>query len=194
MDDVDVESTRATPFRGERPSSDAAIASRTGRTWNEWFELLEAWGASDRPHQEIARWLSAEHGVNSWWAQELTVGYEMAIGRRQPGQRPDGYTISASKTVAAPVERLFEAFVDDAQRARWLPGVSLRVRTASPHRSARFDYEDGSSRLAVGFTAKGDERSAVALAHERLTDPETAERQKTLWRERLGVLQRLLET
>jgi uncharacterized protein YndB with AHSA1/START domain len=189
-----VEPSAATPFRGERTSSDEALAARTGRTWDAWFALLEAWGAADRPHPEIARWLIAEHGVDGWWAQEVTVGYEMAIGRRRPGERPDGFAVSASKTVAAPVERLFAAFVDEGLRARWLPGVSLRLRTATPHRTARFDWEDGSSRLAIGFTARDQARSSVALQHERLPDAETAERLRAFWREHLQGLQRLLES
>lgn len=180
-------------FRGERTVSDDALVGRTGRTRGDWFVLLEAWGAADRPHPEIARWLTTEHGVDGWWSQELTVKYEMAIGRRRPGQRPDGFAVSASKTVAAPVERLFDAWVDEGVRAQWLPEVSLRLRTATPHRTARFDWEDGSTRLAVGFTARGDVRSTVALEHQRLPDEETGERVRALWRERLADLQRLLE-
>lgn len=189
--DPPIEAVAATMFRSERASSD--LAGRTGRTWGEWFALLEAWGAADRPHPEIARWLNSEHGVDGWWAQELTVGYEIAIGRRRPGQRPDGYAVSVSKTVAVPVGRLFESFVDEGLRRQWLPGVSLRLRTATPHRTARFDFEDGSSRLAIGFTAKGEGRSTVAMAHERLPDAETAERMRASWRDSFQELKRLLE-
>jgi uncharacterized protein YndB with AHSA1/START domain len=38
--------------------------------------------------------------------------------------------VSASKTVAAPVERLFAAFVDADLRERWLPDAGLRERTS----------------------------------------------------------------
>jgi hypothetical protein len=188
-----VEPRAVSSFRGERTVSDETLADRTGRTRGKWFELLETWGAADRPHPEIARWLNTEHGVDGWWSQELTVAYEMAIGRRRPGQRPDGFAVSASKTVAVPVERLFDAWVDEGLRAQWLPGVSLRLRTATPHRTARFDWEDGSMRLAVGFTTKGDLRSTVALEHQRLPDAETGERLRAFWRDRLVELQRLLE-
>lgn len=189
----DAEPMAAAEFRGVRSASDDALAARTGRGWGEWLEVLEAWDAAERPHPEIARWLSAEHGVDNWWAQELTVRYEMATGRRRPGQRSDGFSVTASKTMAVPVERLFAAFVDEDLRAQWLPGVSLRVRTAAPHRSARFDWEDGSSRVAVGFTAKDERRSAVALQHERLPDAESADRMRAFWHERMQALRRFLE-
>ena len=181
------------PLRGGHQSSDEAVAARTGHTWPEWYALLDEWGAADRPHGEIAAWLNSEHGVTSWWSQEVTVGYEVAIGRRRPGERAGGFSVTASKTIAVSVERLFAAFVDEDLRARWLPGVSLRLRVSTPPRSARFDWEDGSSRVAIGFTAKGETRSAVAVGHERLPDAEAADAMKALWRVRLAELQHLLE-
>jgi hypothetical protein len=57
-----------------RPYSDEVVRANTGRTWDEWFALLDAWGGAQRPHPEIARWLVEEHGVGGWWAQGVTVG------------------------------------------------------------------------------------------------------------------------
>ena len=62
-----------------------------------------------------------------------------------------------------------------------------------PHRTARFDWEDGATRVVARFTAKGAARSTAALEHERLPDPETAARMKAFWRDRMHELQRLLE-
>ena len=177
----------------EPPMSDDAIRERTGRGWDEWLALLDASEASSRPHPEIARWLREEHGVGGWSAQSITVGYERARGRRAPGQRPDGWSVTASKTVAVPVERLYAAFGDDGLRERWLPGAELHVRTASPPKSARYDWEDGSTRVIVGFYAKGDDKSQVALEHARLPDADTAEEMKSWWRERVGALKEMLE-
>ena len=73
----------------EPPMSDDAIRERTGRGWDEWFALLDAWEAASRPHPDVARWLRDEHGVDGWSAQSVTVGYERARGLRAPGQRPD---------------------------------------------------------------------------------------------------------
>jgi hypothetical protein len=67
------------------------------------------------------------------------------------------------------------------------------VRTATAPRTARFDWADGSTRIAAGFTAVLDGRSRVALAHERLHDAEAAEEMRIWWRERLGALKELLE-
>jgi hypothetical protein len=178
----------------KRPYSDEVVRATTGRGWDEWFALLDQWGAVQRPHPEIARWLHQEHAVPGWWAQGVTVAYEQARGLRAPGQRRDGrYEVNATKTVAVPVERLYEAFADPALRERWLPGAAFEVRTAQPGRSIRANWDDGSTRLAVNFTARGDAKSQVALAHQRVPDPGTADRLRVFWRERVAVLKQVLE-
>jgi hypothetical protein len=178
------------PFRGAQGASDEALVKRTGQPWEHWYRLLDAWGAGERPHSVIARWLNQEHGVDGWWAQELTVRYEMAVGRRKPGQRPDGFEATASKTLDVPVERLFRAFVDDAERGAWLRH-GTRLRTAKEHRTARFDWDGGEQRVVAGFIDKGA-RSSVAVAHQRLPDAATAGEMKAFWREALQRLARSL--
>jgi uncharacterized protein YndB with AHSA1/START domain len=188
---------------GERPSgrsagfkppvSEEAVRKATGRAWQEWFVLLDQAGAIELPHREIARRLRDENGVDGWWAQSVTVAYEQARGLRAPGQRPDGWEVTASKTVKVPIERLYEAFTNEAWRERWLPGAELGLRTATAPKSARYDWEDGSTRVVVGFEAKGDGKSVIALAHQKLPDADTAEAMKAYWRERVALLKELLE-
>ena len=177
------------------PYSDDVVRANTGRTWDEWFGLLDRWGAVERPHPEIARWLGEEHGVPGWWAQGVTVAYEQARGLRAPGQRRGGqFEVNASRTVAVPVERLYEAFADPAVRERWLPGATFEVRTARPPRSIRANWDDGSTRLVIAFTARGEAKSQVALTHERVPDAGTADKLKAFWRERMADLKQDLET
>jgi hypothetical protein len=92
-----------------------------------------------------------------------------------------------------PVDRLYEAFVDESLRRRWLPDAELRERTASKPKSARFDWGDGETRVIVGFEAKGDAKSVAVLEHARLPDADEAERMKSYWRERVAVLKEVLE-
>jgi hypothetical protein len=173
--------------------SDEAIRRKTGRGWEEWFDLLDGWGAADRPQKEVARWVAQEHGIEGWGAQAVTINYERARGLLAVGEHPNGFAVTASKTVAVPLDRLYEAFVDESQRTRWLPKGKLRERTASKPSSARFDWGDGETRVNVGFTAKGDAKSIVALQHERLPNAEEAERMKAFWRDRVSALKEVLE-
>lgn len=180
----------AKPDRPQR----AGIRRSTGRDYDEWFVLLDQWGAPGRPFREISDWLETDHDVSSWWAQKLIVEYEQARGLRPPGIRPDGtFTVGASKTVAVPVARLYDAVVDPKQRERWLPGAVMGQRASRPRRSARFDWADDDTRISVTFEAKGDAKSQLALEHERLPDPETAQQTKAFWRERLTALKNQLE-
>jgi uncharacterized protein YndB with AHSA1/START domain len=176
-------------------TSDDAIRDRTGRGWEEWFDLLDDWGAAERPHREIARWVAEQQGVEplAWGAQAVTFSYERTRGLRAAGEHADGFAITATKTVAVPVDRLDEAFVDEALRARWLPEDELRVRTATKPKSARFDWGDGDTRVNVTFIAKGKAKSTAALQHARLADAQEAERMKAFWRDGVAALKEVLE-
>jgi hypothetical protein len=173
--------------------SDESIRRRTRLGWEEWFNLLDEWGATERPHREIARWLQDEQGVDGWDAQSVTVSYERARGLRAVGEKADGFSVTASKTVAVPVGRLYDALVDESLRERWLPDGELRERTATKPKSARFDWADGQTRVIVGFEEKGEAKSVVALEHARLPDAGEAERMKAYWRDRLTGLKSQLE-
>lgn len=173
--------------------SDDAIRRRTGRGWEEWFDVLDAWGAAGRTHTEIARWVAEQHSIDGWHSQAVAVSFERASGRRAVGEYPDGFRISASKTVAVSIDRLYTAFANGSARKRWLPDGDLRTRTALEQKSIRFDWDGGDTRVNVFFTAKDEAKSSVSIQHERLADGEEAERMKTYWRERLTALKGALE-
>jgi len=176
----------------DRPSDDKVV-DVTGKKWDTWFSILDEWGARDRKHSETAGYLSEEHAVPGWWAQSITMWYEHSRGLRLKHQQVDGFTVYASKTIAVPAEVVFDAFVDPEYRRGWLADETITLRTAQPHRTARFDWEDGSTRVNVSFDSKGPAKTTVAVAHERLPDPDAAELAKTAWRERLTVLKKYVE-
>lgn len=176
-------------YAGVAGLSDASVGRATGRTWARWVRILDAAGAADKPHREIARHL-ASLGVPSWWSQMVTVGYERIRGLRERGQRRCGaYRAGKSRTFGVPVQTLFDAFADARTRRRWLPaGVS--VRSATPNRRMRIAWEDGTV-VVVGFISKAGAKSAVAVEHQGLADRSASEAMKRAWSEafeRLGGL------
>jgi hypothetical protein len=181
--------------RAALATSDEEIRRRTGRGWEEWFDLLDDSGAPERSHRDNARWVAEQQGIHplAWNAQAVVGSYERARGLRAVGEHADGFTITASKTVAVPVDRLYEAFVDESLRKRWLPDGELRERAVTRPNSARFDWGDGTTRVSVTFVAKGEAKSTAALLHERLADAEEAERMKTFWRDRVATLKEVVE-
>lgn len=172
----------------------SGIERATGRDRDEWFGVLDDWGALGRPYREIASWLTGEHGMSSWWAQKLIVEYEQARGLRKPGVRRDGtFEVGASKTLAVPVERAYSAFTEPKVRSRWLPKEALTELDGSlPGKVARFDRTDG-TRVVVQFDVQTAGKCTVSVQHQRLSDVQAAEAAKAYWRERLAALKTMLE-
>jgi hypothetical protein len=181
------------PQEQDLMTSDAAMRRGTGRGHAEWFALLDGWGATEHNHTEIAAWLRDTQGVPGWWSQNITVNYERSRGMRSRHQQRDGYTISVTKTVAVDVERALAAFTSAPMRRKWLPHSPMRQRPTRAALAARFDWSDPPSRVVVGVAPKGTDKALVAIAHEKLPDPETAERLKAAWRGWLGDLKAELE-
>ena len=171
----------------------AAVAKATGRAWEEWLNLLDRAGARRMPHKEIALLLSRKFAVPNWWSQMITVGYEQARGLRAVYQQADGYSASASKTVAAQITRLYAAWSDPLQRVLWLPDAPVEVSRSTDGKSMRMRWTQGGSRVDVGFLSKGDDKSVVQVQHARLPDAPSVARQKAFWSAALARLKTLLE-
>jgi hypothetical protein len=172
--------------------SDAILKEKTGCTWERWVKALDNSKAYSWPHPRIAKHVMEKYKIPGWWAQTVTVGYERIKGLRAVGQRRDGtFEANKSKTLAVPVDKLYQAFHDGRTRARWLPGVDLTVRTATPEKSMRIQWPDRTS-VVIGFLDKGLAKSQVALAHGKLPDKAAATRMKQYWNERLSVLEEVL--
>lgn len=183
---------------------DAALKKATGRDWAGWVARLDKAGAASMTHAQIATHLHDHEGVDDWWAQMVTVGYEQAKGRRARHQKPDGYSVSGSKTVAAPVEAVFGAFTVARQRARWLPGAELTIRKSTEFKSARITWNGGirvrgeaGTSVEVNFYDKsgrtGQTKSMVQVQHSKIPDAAAAEKIKAWWKARLEALRVLLE-
>ncbi|TFD53473.1 hypothetical protein E3T55_05535 [Cryobacterium frigoriphilum] len=170
--------------------SDAALSAATGRTWAQWFAVLDEQGAPGAPahgrspstpawpHPQIARWLQTEQGVDAWWCQGITVGYEQARGLRLPGQRADGtFEVSASKTLPLEQTRALDVVV--AVLSASLGAPASRSSTAA-YATARWPLPGqvgavarGGSLLATANPTKNG-RTSVTLTNQRLADPDMA--------------------
>jgi hypothetical protein len=174
--------------------SDDAVERGSGKTWAEWRAILDAWGAANKPHDEIARYLEEDHGTGGWWAQGVTVGYERMIGRRTVGPRADGkFSTSASRTLPAGIVEHFAAWTDDRTRDAWLPPGILTLRTAQEHRSARFDNNEYGGIVPVYFASKGEGKSSVNVQIENLPSLDAIPERKAAWQTRLDDLATYLE-
>ncbi len=63
------------------------VREKTGKGWEDWLAILDAWGAAEKGHTATAKHLHDEFGVSAWWAQEITVRHELERGIRVVEQR-----------------------------------------------------------------------------------------------------------
>jgi hypothetical protein len=172
--------------------SDSAVKAKTGKDWRGWFGALDKAGAKKLTHKEIVEVLHAKHGVPGWWSQMLTVEYELARGLRERHQKSDGYSVSATKTIAASVSKVYEATIDARQRKRWFPrGVF------TPSSQTKDKYVNGAwrrARLNFGFYARSGGKAQIAVQVNKLADKEAVEQERQVWKAALAKLQSMLET
>lgn len=172
--------------------SNDAVKKATGRTWAQWLGILDDAGARDMPHKQIAQLLHDTLSVGDWWAQMVTVGYEQSRGLRDKHQRPDGYSISGSKTIAVSLPRLYNAWNNAAQRSKWL-GTRITIRKATANKSMRITWCDGKTNVEANFYAKGSSKAMVSVQHNKLADAAEAAKMKAWWATKLESLKTNLE-
>jgi hypothetical protein len=119
----------------------------------------------------------------------VTVTYEQERGLRKRHQRPDGYSVSASRTFRVPVNVLYKNWSDKKLRMKWLKGLII-VRKATENKSMRITWSDG-THVDVYFYEKGGQKSQAAVQHSKLDSPAQVERTRSHWKaalERLSLL------
>jgi len=174
--------------------SDAAVKERSGKTWAEWFKILDKAGAKRMDHAAITELLYNEHKVPGWWCQMIAVDYEHERGIRAKYQKCDGqFATGGSRTLNAPLAKLFKAWSDEKLRSKWLPDAEIEITKATRGKSVRAKWDGGKSRLSVNFYVKGTGKSQVAVDHENLASSKECAAMKNYWFEALNRLQKELE-
>ena len=167
---------------------DDAVKARTGKSWQQWFDVLDKAGARKMGHKEIAEYLSEKQNVPPWWSQMVTVTYEQQTGKRAVHEKPEGYQISVSRTIDTPLAKLYKAFADGSQRANWLGEDNLEVRKATSNKSMRVTWKDKKTSLEINFYPKSAKKSQVVVQHSKLANESAAAKMKTYWSKALDRL------
>jgi|GEM_PF-3563931 len=161
--------------RIDRNMGAEAMRAATGRSHVEWRDLLQAAGALEWSHRQIADWLVAEHAVDQWWSQGITVDFEQDRKGRLPGQQADG-TFSVSQTRTVPGERLAALAVVRAE-VESRCGAAHGENLAAAQPVVRWRRSDG-TRLAAAAQQPNRSGTPVNLTIERLPDAATMEAAK----------------
>lgn len=200
---------------GARRISDEAVRAKTGKSWEQWFRILDRWGAAAKAHAVTAKHLAERHGIGPWWSQMITARYEMERGLRDAPERPRGYEISVSRVIAAPARRVFECWLKPADLSEWFTsGARVDARVGGryrnrdgdqgeflairPGRRIRFTWENPGhapgTEVEVAIAARGRGKVTATLTHSRLGSRRDAEMMREAWSWALDSLRSYAET
>lgn len=174
---------------GRARIGDDAVMKKTGRLWSQWFALLDDAGAKKMDHKQIAEHLHSV-GVPGWWAQMIAVTYEQERGLREEHQRPDGYSVGASRTFDAALGSVYLLWSDSSLRSKWL-STKLILRKETRNKSMRITWPDKTS-VDVYFYSKGPRKTQVAVQHNKLSGAADVDRARADWKSALDRLSKLL--
>jgi hypothetical protein len=173
-------------------TSDAAVEAKTGKNWKGWFAVLDRAGAAELEHKAIAELLVEKHHVTERWARMVTIEYERARGLRQVNETKQGFFVTVSKTIAAPVSALYEAAATPAQRKRWFPARSFEPSSQTKDRSLRGVWKE-SARLELAFYPKGEGKAQIAVGVTKLEKKRDVEAERAAWKKAFASLASLVE-
>jgi hypothetical protein len=196
--------TNGTPTRGTAPRArsanelealagmrDTTIAAKTGRSWAQWVETLDAAGGAALDHTELAALVHERFGVPGWWAQGVTVGYERIRGKRAKNETTAGFGVSKSRTFAVPLDALVRALAP-AAREQWLGKAERKPRRSSKREVVRWQEPDGPW-VDVHLLGKGNAKTTVNVQLSRLVSRDDVERRRAQWTAHLGALAEWLD-
>ena len=175
--------------------TDKLVVEKTGTAIEEWFKQFDKAGAKKLSHIEIFNLISSIkqlQPLGEWNHNLLATSYEWDRGLKQRGEKENGFEISVSKTIDVPVSILFNTWVDDKIRNKWLK-EKIVFRKTTLNKSARITWSDNTTSLSVDFYSKGENKSQVVVQHLKLPNANKAEEMKTFWTKALTQLKSLLE-
>ena len=198
----------------QNPLTEEAVKAATGKTWNQWFKVLDDRGGIAQGRRAIGDYLFGECKLDVWWSATLNVEYEAARGVVEKDGRPKGYMICVTKTIAAPVEKAFAAWASTEGLNSWFSsknkaevadggrysnadgdtGVFKRVRK---NKDLRFTWENpahtAGTVVDVVFQDKGKGKTGVMITHDRIQQRAEADGLREGWGEALSRLKTVLE-
>ncbi len=133
----------------------------------------------------------------------VTVQYERERGMRDVHQKAGGYSVNVSRTIAAPIERVFDAFTKPPHVTKGgsyhnAKGDRGTYRTVRRPDLLRFTWDNPrhspGTIVGVWFNSRGPEKTVVTLQHEKLADRKAHEAMREGWSWALDSFRSYIET
>lgn len=196
-------------LQSDQVIDDATCKAVTGKTLAEWIGILESKPDLTKSRRDAINWVLDEFGRGDfWWPTTIWVEYEAKNGIVKKDGRPEGYNICSTKSIAAPMEKVFAAFHADGL-ADWFGKATadgdgmidesgnritvVRVREGKDHRWGwRTAGTDQDTEIDIMLAEKGG-KVGITLNHNRIPSRAEADGLRAAWAESLTRLKSLLE-
>lgn len=199
-------------LRSDKPLD--AIHAETGRSLDEWFALLDAFGGPAKGRREIGNHLLATYRIDPWWVATLNIEYEAHHGLREKDGKPKGYMVCATKSIKAPAQACFDAFASAKALDRWLgsghvldfrDGGELRngdgnlatLRRINPGKTIKLVWQQADAAAGTPVEVKFEPvgaKTTVMVTHDRLQTRADADGLRRAWGAALDRLKGQLES
>lgn len=199
-------------LRSDKPLD--AIHAETGRSLDEWFALLDAFGGPAKGRREIGNHLLATYRIDPWWVATLNIEYEAHHGLREKDGKPKGYMVCATKSIKAPAQACFDAFASAKALDRWLgsghvldfrDGGELRngdgnlatLRRINPGKTIKLVWHQADAAAGTPVEVKFEPvgaKTTVMVTHDRLQTRADADGLRRAWGAALDRLKGQLES
>lgn len=112
-------------LKSDHPVTNEAAKAETGKTLDQWFRELDDWDGLKKGRRSINTYIY-EQKVDLWWCTTIAVEYEKHHNVRKKDGAFEGYFVCSTKTIAAPVEKVYEAWASGSALSRWF-GESVKA-------------------------------------------------------------------
>ena len=196
----------------DNPVTDAACKKASGKTFKEWFAWIEKKWPEWPKRRVVVYTIYEEECKDIWWATTIGVEYERHKEMKKDGLY-EGYSICSTKTLNAPMSKVYEAWAKMDEMKKWMDEVGGKMKEGETVTSGakrkyevlrlrkdkdlRFDYHDHDftavTRIDVMLEDKGKGKCGINVHHKRLQTREEADGSRNTWADAMTRLKSLVE-
>ncbi len=200
-------------LESDHPVTNQATKAATGKTLDQWYLELDKIDGLKQGRRAINSHLN-EQKVDPWWCTTISIEYEKHHDVRKKDGLYEGYFICSTKTIAAPVADVFEAWSSGEKLSQWF-GSSTKADVKDNGGFENIDGDKGTFlrvrknkdlRLTIGnpafsapaqvdvqFQDKGKGKTGVMVNLTRLQTRADADGLRAAWAEALDRLKAICE-
>lgn len=202
-------------LESEHPVTDAACLKATGKKMAAWYSELDGKVAEGMKRRDAIEWIYLQTPKDMWWSTTLWVEFERSRGIvDKKDKHIEGYNICVTKTIAADVASVYQAWTNSASWQKWFGDkVKVQVKEGGTFADAngnegefsrvrenkdlRFTFKhpgsDFATKVDVAIADKGKGKTGITLTHARCQTRAEADGLRAAWGVAFESMKQLLE-